>query len=177
MTDSREIWITTGYEHFSLFGLGELKVEKLAKKVGISKSSFYHHFADMDVFIEHLLQLHLKQSKIIAQKELVAQAIDPELIQVLLDHKIDLLFNRQLRVHRSTKAFAETLQQSNLIIGNSFVWLWVRELNLRLNEQQLSGIFELALENFYLQITPETLTYPWLSEYFANLKSITQRLG
>lgn len=177
MTDSKEIWIQTGYQLFSLYGYEALKIEKLARKVGISKSSFYYHFADMEVFVEQLLQLHLKQARIIAQKETEAQTIDPELIQILFEHKIDLLFNRQLRVNRSLKAFNDTLLQSNKIIGNSFVYIWIKELNLHLSEHQLAGLFELALENFYLQITPENLTYAWLSNYFTNLKGIAQRFG
>nr|WP_245550167.1 TetR/AcrR family transcriptional regulator [Haliscomenobacter hydrossis] len=27
-----------------------MKIEVLAKKVGISKSSFYHHFVDLEIF-------------------------------------------------------------------------------------------------------------------------------
>lgn len=177
MTDSKEIWINTGYELFSLSGFDALKIEKLAKKVGISKSSFYHHFADLDVFFEYLLKHHIQQSKLIAQKESNAQNIDPELISILIEHKIDLLFNRQLRFNRSKKSFAETLDESNRIVGNYFVMVWVKDLNLTLNEKQLAGIFELALENFYLQINAENLNYQWLSAYFSNLKRIAQSLG
>ncbi len=50
MTEKQEIWIIKGYETFALFGEKVLKIEKLAKDVGISKSSFYHHFADLDIF-------------------------------------------------------------------------------------------------------------------------------
>lgn len=177
MTDSKEIWITTGYELFSLFGFDGLKIEKLAKKVGISKSSFYHHFADTEVFIEFLLKHHIKQSHIIAQKEINAQNIDPQLIEILLEHKTDLLFNRQLRFNRNQKLFAATLDESNRIVGDNFVMVWVNDLNLALSEKQLSGIFELALENFYLQINPQNLHYQWLSDYFMNLKRIAQSFG
>jgi len=49
MTDSKEIWVKTGYKIFALNGQGEIKIERLAKIVGKSKSSFYHHFADLDL--------------------------------------------------------------------------------------------------------------------------------
>jgi len=58
MKEKEEIWITKGYGMFALFGEKGLKVEQLSKNVGISKSSFYHHFADLDVFVERLLQHH-----------------------------------------------------------------------------------------------------------------------
>ena len=172
LTTHKEIWIKTGYEIFALLGQNGLKIEPIAKKVGISKSSFYHHFADTDIFLEYLLEHHIQQSYIMANKEKLAQNIDPELINILVEHKTDLLFNRQLRVLRAHKQFNDILLKSNQITGDYFVMIWVKDISLKLNKQQLEGIFTLALENFYLQITPENINYNWLSNYFSNLKKI-----
>lgn len=174
MTDHKEVWIKAGYEFFAISGHAGLKIEPLAKHVGISKSSFYHHFADLEVFTELLLKHHLQQAHIIADKELKAQNINPELINILVDHKIDLLLNRQLRINRENKLYANTLALSNAIVGNAFVMLWVRDLNLKLSQKQLEGIFELALENFYLQINVDNLHFQWLANYFENLKRIAK---
>jgi AcrR family transcriptional regulator len=171
-TDSKEIWIKLGYETFALKGQSELKIERLAKQVGKSKSSFYHHFADIDLFIETLLKYHIEQSYLIADKEQTANKIDPDLINVLLEHQTDLLFNRQLRINQNVKLFNETLCCSNKIIGEAFKTVWVKDLNLKLNDKQIEGIFTLALQNFYLQINVDTLNRKWLSEYFVNLKKI-----
>jgi AcrR family transcriptional regulator len=174
MTDHKEIWIKTGYETFALSGQGGLKIEPLAKKVGISKSSFYHFFADLEIFVDELLKYHIEQSYIIAKKELNAKNINPELIDIIVEHKTDILFNRQLRINRESKIFSDVLTKSNEIVGNAFVMLWVRDLNLKLSQKQLESIFELALENFYLQINSENLNNQWLSNYFTNLKKIVQ---
>ena len=174
--DIKAIWIKTGYEIFALEGQSDIKIERLAKKVGISKSSFYHLFADVDLFIEILLKHHIKQSHIIADKEQRAKNIDPELINVLLEHKIDLLFNRQLRINQHVKSFSETLCTSNKIIGDAFKTAWAKDMNLKLNEQQTEGIFSLALQNFYLQINADNINYDWLSTYFINLKKIANSL-
>jgi hypothetical protein len=50
--------------------------------------------------------------------------------------------------------------------------VWIKDLNLQRTQKQLEGIFELALENFYLQINLNNLNHLWLSEYFANLKRV-----
>jgi AcrR family transcriptional regulator len=176
MIDTKEIWIRTGYESFAVAELNGLRIEPLAKKVGISKSSFYHHFADLDIFIEHLLRYHIQQAYLIAEKERNAQNISPDLIEILVEHKIDLLFNRQLRINRNNKHFHETLVKANDIVGNSFVFVWVKDLNLNLSPKQLEAVFQLALENFYLQINSDNLTHQWLTEYFLNLKSIVTNL-
>lgn len=177
MNDLKALWIEVGYELFAMGGPKNLKVEPLAKRVGISKSSFYHHFADTEVFTAHLLRHHLVQCRIIADKERRCQTIDPELVDVIIEHKTDLLFNRQLRVLRGQAPFNETLQASDQIVGDSFVEVWAKDLRLDLSPSQLGGLFELALENFYLQLTPENIHYQWLSGYFSNLKRIASAFG
>lgn len=172
-TDNKEIWIKTGYEIFAIKGQVGLKIEPLAKKVGKSKSSFYHYFADIELFIETLLKHHIEQSYIIAKKEQNADNIDPELINVLVEHRTDLLFNRQLRINQNIKLFSDTVSLSNKIVGDAFVKVWVKDLSLQLTQKQIEAIFILALENFFLQINADNLNYKWLSEYFANLKIIT----
>ncbi len=177
MTDSKEIWIKVGYERFAQSGQNGLKIEPLAKKVGKNKSSFYHYFADLELYLDELLKYHINQSKIIAEKEKKCQNISPELIDILVEHKIDILFNRQLRINRNHKKLLSTLEKSNEIIGNDFVMLWVRDLNLKLSIRKLESIFELALENFYLQINDDNLNHQWLSYYFNNLKNIVKNLA
>ena len=51
--DSKEIWIKKGYEIFAISGQNGLKIEPLAKTVGKSKSSFYHHFTDLELFTDY----------------------------------------------------------------------------------------------------------------------------
>lgn len=172
MTESRYIWIKAGYECFAHSGQSGLKIEVLARIVGKNKSSFYHYFADLELYIDELLEYHIKQSRIIAEKERKAQNINPALIDIIVEHKTDILFNRQLRINRNNKKLLNTLEKSNEIIGNDFIILWVRDLDLTLSHKQLESIFELALENFYLQINPDNLNHQWLSNYFSNLKKI-----
>nr|WP_315176585.1 TetR/AcrR family transcriptional regulator [uncultured Flavobacterium sp.] len=173
MKDNKKIWIKPGYEIFAISGPGSIKIESLAKKVGKSKSSFYHYFADLELYIDNLLKHHIDQSYIIADKENCANNIDPELINILEEHRVDLLFNRQLRINQNIKSFSDTLIQSNKIVGDAFVKVWVKDLSLQLSQKQIQGIFTLALENFFLQINADNLNNKWLSEYFVNLKKIT----
>lgn len=174
MTEKGKIWIIKGYETFAFFGAIGLKVEQLAKDVGISKSSFYHHFSDLDIFIEELLQHHLEMSTVISQKEKLAKTINPELINILLEHKTDLLFNRQLRINSNKSNYKDTLLKSNYIVGNDFIKLWLLDTNLNILQNQAEGLFELALENFFLQINSDNLNKTWLENYFENLKRITR---
>lgn len=172
MLKPQNIWLEVGYAEFALQGYRQIRIERLAKKVGISKSSFYHHFADLEVFVECLLDYHLEQARILAQKEENAQSIQPELVEILLAHKVDLLFNRELRIHRDNKTFAKVLAKSDAIVGDAFVKLWLREAKLNLKPSQIEAIYDLALENFFLQISEDNLNREWLYDYFDNLERI-----
>ncbi len=176
MAKGKDIWIEKGYKVFALQGPAGVKVESLAKALDISKSSFYHHFADMEIFISHLLQYHLERCQIIAIKETNARNIDPELIDILVEFKIDLLFNRQLRFSRNNVEFGALVAKTDAMVGNAFVMLWVKELNLHFSTEKIAALFELALENFYLQINYDNLNHKWLSDYFTNLKRLAKAM-
>ncbi|MBX2977134.1 MAG: TetR/AcrR family transcriptional regulator [Ignavibacteriaceae bacterium] len=177
MTDKTEIWIIHGYESFALLGDKGLIIEQLAKEVGISKSSFYHHFADLEIFREKILLHHLSKSSIIAEKERKAEKINPDLINILIEHKTDLLFNRQLRINSNKSNFKDTLIKSSKIIGTDFIKLWLKDTKLNLTSKQAEGIFELAMENFFLQINQDNINKEWLSTYFDNLNSIARNFA
>lgn len=175
MMEKTETWIAKGYETFALLGEKGLVIEQLAKEVGKSKSSFYHYFADLDIFIERLLVHHLTKSSIIAEKERKAKEINPDLINILIEHKTDLLFNRQLRINSNKSNFKDTLTKSSKIIGTDFIKLWLDDSKLKLTSNQAESIFELAMENFFLQINQENINKEWLTSYFDNLNRISRK--
>ncbi|MDN4166701.1 TetR/AcrR family transcriptional regulator [Cytophagales bacterium LB-30] len=172
----KKVWIENGYLIFSKKGLVGLKIEPLAKIVNKSKSSFYHHFADLEIFTDELLTHHLKKSREIAQKEYKAKNINPELINILIEHKTDIFFNQQLRFNRHIKSFETALLTSNKLVGEAFIAVWLNDLNLKLNMSQIEGIFSIALDNFFLQITEKNYTHKWLTDYFETLKTSIQKL-
>lgn len=163
-------WILEGYNLFSKEGPNGLKVEVISRKVKKSKSSFYHLFADIDCFLEELLCFHFERAKLISEREKLCKSIDPDLINLLVEVKEDLLFNRQLRVNRSNLAFKQCFEKANQLVGNAFLEVWAKEIGLGHKPKLAEIFFGLVLENFYLQLTEETLTYERLSDYFKNIR-------
>jgi AcrR family transcriptional regulator len=170
MTAKQQPWIEAGYQVFAYEGPQGLKIEQLARKVGKSKSSFYHYFADLEVFTDQLLRVHLDRARIIAGKEAQAGNLD-ELIAVMVAHKQDLLFNRQLRVHRAHPAYEACFSTTNEMIAASLADIWVEILELRGHSYLARLVLKLSMENFYLQITEENLNHSWLTEYFRELRN------
>jgi len=169
MREIEKSWIEIGYRFFAYEGPIGLKIERLAKEVGKNKSSFYHLFADLEVYTERLLTFHSHQAIIISQKESTLEN-ERELIDVILKHKIDLLFNRQLRIHRENKEFENCFNQINQVTIPAILPVWKKIIGLSEDTSLAQMVLNLSLENFYLQITDKTLNESWLLTYFENIR-------
>ena len=177
MTDDvKRPWIIVGYELFAKDGPNGMKVEVMARTVQKSKSSFYHHFADLEVFTEELLFFHMQRAKHVAERERACNTIVPELLNVLVDAKTDLLFNRQLRIHRDLPAFKKSFEESNDLASKALMQLWATELGLSDNQKLAGLLFKLVMDNFYLQISEKNLTYAWLLSYFTELGTMVEEM-
>ena len=173
-TESTQAWIEAGYELFAAAGPHGLRVEVLARRVGKSKSSFYHHFADLECFAELLLARHHGRALAIADRERQCANVVPDLLNVLLDVKPDLLFNRQLRIHRANKNYEACFEKSSRHVAEALLPVWADMLGLGGNSGLARMVLNLSIENFYLQITDETLTYDWLLAYVNELRGMAR---
>jgi AcrR family transcriptional regulator len=173
-SDNKQPWILVGYGIFSKGGPKGLKIQVLAREVGKSKSSFYHHFADMEVFTEVLLNYHLERAKIIAHRERLCKNVVPDLLHLLVEVKQDLLFNRQLRINRNSNQFKGCFEKASREVGEAILGIWAETLTLEDNSNLARMVLNLSLENFYLQITEETLTYEWLLNYIRELQTMVK---
>lgn len=174
MNDLKIPWILVGYRLFAQEGPRGVRVETIAKAVNKSKSSFYHHFADREIFVEWLLNYHLERAKIMMEAESQCKNVVPELCEILLTFKEDLLFNRQLRIHRNNAAFKACFEKTTEGISAAIREIWANGLGLPNHTGLAQIILNLSMDNFYLQITEETLTYEWLTSYFADLKNMVR---
>lgn len=175
MNNKEEIWINQGYQFFAYEGKDSLKIERLSRAVGKNKSSFYHLFADKDIFLERLLEFHLGRAKGMIQKEAEAQN-ESELIDIIIEHKTDLLFNRQMRIHRGNSDFERYLNEINAISLPALLPVWKEIIGLHEDSYLAQMVLQLSVENFYLQITEENLTKSWLSEYFINIRQMINHI-
>ncbi|MEL7251271.1 MAG: TetR/AcrR family transcriptional regulator [Bacteroidota bacterium] len=169
----KDKWIQVGYENFALHGPASLKVERLAKQLQRNKSGFYHYFSDTEIFIQVLLDHHFAQAKILAEKEAQCETQD-ELIDILVSHKEDLLFNRQLRIHRENPQYDSCIESVSSIANPAIIGIWSKIIDLGDQSYLAALVFRLGIENFYLRITAENLNHAWLKDYFAEFKKLVR---
>jgi AcrR family transcriptional regulator len=53
-TQTRETWLTAALEQLREHGSGGLAIDKIARRLGVTRGSFYHHFDNLEAFIEEL---------------------------------------------------------------------------------------------------------------------------
>ncbi len=167
------IWIEQGYKTFAYEGPQGLRIERLARSAGRNKSSFYHFFADLEIFTQNLLDHHMERAKEMVQKESEAKT-ENELVQIIVDHKTDLLFNRQLRFHRENPEFRTCYEKIDGFSIPGLLPVWKEIIGLKEDNYLAKLVLTLALENFYLQITDETINETWIKGYFKKVREMVK---
>lgn len=54
--DARTRWLDAGLKILANGGLDALRIELIAREIGLTKGSFYHHFASREAYVEALLE-------------------------------------------------------------------------------------------------------------------------
>ncbi|MEO0877746.1 MAG: TetR/AcrR family transcriptional regulator, partial [Bacteroidota bacterium] len=89
-------------------------------------------------------------------------------------HKVDLLFNRQLRFHRENPLFKSCFENVSVIATPAIMGIWSKIVDLNDHSYLAALVFKLGIENFYLRITAENLNHSWLNDYFAEFKGLVR---
>jgi len=177
ITDNNRIWIETAYDAFAQQGPNGLKIESIARVIGKSKSSFYHHFADLELFTDVLLGYHLDRAKNIALRMQRCDRMDPDMLELLVDVKTDILFHRQLRIHRNVQIFRQCFEKAHAPIEEALLGVWSKALDLGGRERLARIMLNLAVENFYLRVTAESLSREWLLHYISEIRAMVAAMS
>jgi len=174
LKDTRTPWILAGYELFAKEGPKGLKIEVMSRMVNKNKSSFYHHFADLEVFTEFMLKYHLEKAKIIAERGSNCKNVIPQLINLFLEFKEDLFFNRQLRINRNDIEFKDCFEKTSKLVGDAMAGIWGEAIGLADNSSLAKIILSLSMDNFFLQITEETFSREWFSTFMDDINELVR---
>lgn len=166
----KQEWIEVGYRFFAKKGPKGLKVELLAREVGKSKSSFYHYFADLEIFMQELFAYHMSRTPILYKAASACQQMDPDFIIAVLEFKEDILFHRELRIHRGLPGCNDCIEQFHHPIEQAFIQIWAEALMLEDKIFLAEAFLRLVIDNFYMRISADKMHYDWLKSY---LKEIT----
>ncbi|MDB5283602.1 MAG: regulatory protein TetR [Bacteroidota bacterium] len=170
-------WIEAGYELFSKEGPGALKVDQMARRVGVSRSSFYHLFADLDVFQEKLLTYHLSRAQRAAQKVKMCKTMDPDFLLLIMDEKDYVLFNRQLRIHRHNPTFKAGFETAIGLVGKETMGIFTEMLDLQHKPAIARSVFQITADTLFHRMTEENINYEWLKSFLLEIKLLVKNMN
>ncbi|MCZ4410357.1 TetR/AcrR family transcriptional regulator [Cryomorphaceae bacterium 1068] len=165
--NTRQLWIEKGYEQFALFGPEYLSINKLSKAIGFSRASFYHHFGDIDVFTEELLNFHWQIAKEFNRmgKENCINLF-PDLYDLLGQNPIPLQFSLQLFHHRSQPTFNYLFVRTYQATAKSFALkLFSKHFDLAQPSDEVYLLWLTFGEAWYSRLTPDDLTSETLQHH------------
>lgn len=103
MRVTRQDWISTGLLLLEQDGHNAISAERLARRLGVTRGSFYHHFTNTDEFTDALLQQWFTGHTV----EMLDRASHPSPVQEL-DNLIDLTFSMSIELENAIRAWART---------------------------------------------------------------------
>ena len=163
-------WIEAGYQLFSKEGPAGLKVDILARTVGISRSSFYHLFGDLDIFQEKLLMYHSEMASNDAESVKLCKNIEPDFLLMMIKYQDYFFFNRQLRIHRENETFRRGFEDAISQIQKEASAIWSDMVGLEHKPEMARNIFRIAADILFHRITRETMNYEWLLGFLKEIK-------
>lgn len=157
--NTKQQWIEKGYEHFALYGPENLSINQLSKEIGTSRASFYHHFGDLDNFINELLDMHWQisqQFNFIGKKE--CKNFYPDLYVLLEQNPIPLKFSKQLFINRNKPSynylFVKAYNESSKIF---MLKLFSKQFGLKNNEETYN-LYTTVGESWYSRLDTTDLS-------------------
>lgn len=163
----RKEWLEQGYKDFAEGGPENLSVNHMAKEIGASRSSFYHHFGDMEIFIDSLLEMHLEIA--LAFNETGAERckkLIPDLYELLAEYNIPLKFARQLFHHRQIPRYNYLFNICYQSSGEAFLLrLFTKRLGLEGPSENLKHLWLTLGEAWYSRLDPEDLSAQTMQQH------------
>lgn len=157
---SKQKWIEKGYEHFAFYGPENLSINRISKEIGSSRASFYHHFGDIDVFIEELLDMHWEISRQFSSAGTEkCQKLFPDLYELIAQYPIPLLFARQLFFNRNIPAFNFMFINMFIEHSNAFILkLFSEQFGLHETKETTYNLWLTVTESWYSRLDPDDLS-------------------
>ncbi len=168
--------INTGYNQISEIRFEGLNVELLANRMSSSKSSFYHYFGGLDEFKMELFQHHLRKAEELSQKIKESKSLIPDLVNIFILDREDILFHKQVRIFREDKIFRECFEKAYEKVEHAILEKWINHLALQNRPMFAKSLLGLVSDNFLLRITNQSFNHAWLKDYINELSYLVAQM-
>lgn len=155
---TKEKWLQKAYEHFAEYGPEALRIQKIASELDVPRTTFYHHFADMEDLVTQLLERYIIQvDKMIKNHKDEMKQLIPDLYELMSENPLNLKFGRQLFLNRSNPVynmvFIKSREKTNRVLVPLFIEYYQLNIPLRLAED----VWNSMAESWYSRLQPDDL--------------------
>lgn len=167
-------WIEAGYNQFAAEGLEGIQVERLARITSLNKSGYYHYFGDRDIFLQELMNQHVRNAEQLTFELRRMKQIDPDFIHILLKHPVPIMVHMQLVRNRHEPLLVDTYNKINGFTDQAVLNTWAEFIGTPDNPQFALKYFRQARDMFYSRISFERMNYKFLHELLYEVKELLQ---
>lgn len=170
------LWAEEGYRLFAHEGPEGLHIEKIAKKLQLNKSAFYHYFGDLEGFCMELIQVHHDNTRLILHEIACLQNIDPEYLLLVIKHRPTVMFQVQLTRNQKNYLFYDASRSIDKKVKQALRQLWREYLDTSSSIDLTDRYYNLIRDKFYTRVTFENLTLEFLHNLVSEAKRIFDQL-
>lgn len=143
-------WVEAGYEYFGKIGPESLNVERLSMIVGLNRSSFYHHFGNVEVYTSHLCEHHIHRFKSLRHQINSCKNFNPDFLVLVSNFKNELAFHRQLLIHESVPQYKSCFDSAKKFTEEQIFRLWSLHNEVQLDSEKEFSLYSVIRDFFIL---------------------------
>jgi len=167
--------IDVGYALFALEGPEHIE-ERVEQEMGLKHAEFLSRFGAEEIFIEALIAHHIELVDDFLEETEHCTSWDPALLNLIVDYKLTVLFNRQLKQHSGNPVFHLTYNRISYLVQSHAFELWRKYMNLHPHMELSRELYEVLRDVFHSRITRENLNYEYLKSLAGEFRTIIEKL-
>jgi AcrR family transcriptional regulator len=172
-----ETWIKAGYDLLGTGGLEGIKIERLARILGLNKSGFYYYFNTMEGFLMHVLEYHVRMAREVAAELQQCNNIDPDVLLVVVRCKTFFLVESQL-LHKNRNVHLHlNVDEAGSIVSDELIHLWHRIGESHADPETVMAYVKIIRHFFYARITADEIDYAFLRSLAAETKDVLVKVS
>ncbi len=175
-SNSREQWIEMGYSVFAKEGLQGIRIEVLARILGLNKSSFYYFFGDLENYKAELVRHHFIKADYLVSDISSCANFDPDFLTMLTRHKVPVIVHMQLVMNRTIPLFFNAYGEINDKVDPKAMPFWATFIGIPHNPELALQYWQVIRDMFYSRISLDNLNYPFLKNIAQEAKGIAEKM-
>ncbi len=157
--NSRKKWIIKGFEHFAIYGPDSLCTKQIAEEIGVSRTTFYHYFADNEDFLNSIFDYYFEiLDEHVDYIEKNCRKFIPDVYDSLARFKLGFKFTRQLFLLRANPVYNHIFQTYIQKTSRVFLPLFAECCNIHVSSFLLNRLWETYRDVWYSRIDENNIT-------------------